>query len=215
MDCPRSQELFSDHLEGTLHEILRAELETHLSRCQECRSLRGSLAEVVEALQAYPALEPPAGLVDRVVAATRRQPRAAGLPGGVIVRPALVIPTWMQTAAAGLALIALGVLLMVVGPEGSSRAATLLVDRTVNVGSELVDRKDRIVEDVRILGVVLTTALEGRLERVNERVEDYRRLLEQRRNDGKVDSKRGSETRLYPVRMATGSGFRTGGGAGS
>ncbi len=73
---------------------------------------------------------------------------------------------------------------MVVGPDASTRAATQMVDRTVNAGSELIDRKDRIVEDVRILGVVLTTAFEGRLERMNERVEDYRRLLERRREGG-------------------------------
>ncbi len=117
----------------------------------------------------------------------------------------------MQAAAAGFALIALGVLLMVAGPESSTRAATLLVDRTVNAGSELIDRKDWMVEDVRILGVVLTTAFEGRLERV----EDYRRLLEQRRNQGQVDSKRGSGNRPLPVRIATQTRFRTGEGAGS
>jgi uncharacterized membrane protein len=215
MDCPRSQELFSDHLEGTLHDILRVELEAHLSTCEECRSLQGTVAEVIQALAAYPALEAPLGLVDRVIAATRRAPRPRPAPSTVIVRPALVIPAWMQAAAAGFALIALGVLLMVVGPESSTRAATLLVDRTMSAGSELLDRKDRMVEDVRILGVVLTTAFEGRLERVNERVEDYRRLLEQRRNEGQVDSKRGSGTRPLSVRVATHSGFRTGEGAGS
>ena len=215
MDCPRSQELFSDHLEETLHDILRVELEAHLSTCEECRSLQGTVAEVVEALGAYPALEAPLGLVDRVIAASRRAPRPQPAQRAVIVRPALVIPAWMQAAAAGFAMIALGVLLMVVGPERSTRAATLLVDRTVNAGSELIDRKDRMVEDVRILGVVLTTAFEGRLERVNERVEDYRRLLEQRRNEGQMDSKRGSGTRPLPVRIAAHAGFRTGEGAGS
>jgi uncharacterized membrane protein len=215
MDCPRSQELFSDHLEGTLHEILRAELEAHLSDCEECRSLQGTVAEVVEALRAYPALDPPGTLVDRVIAAIRVTPRSWPIPRAVIVRPAVVIPAWMQAAAAGFALIALGVLLMVVGPESSTRAATHLVDRTVNAGTELIDHKDRMVEDVRILGVVLTTAFEGRLERVNERVEDYRRLLEQRRNEGQVDSKRGSGARPAPVRIAARPGFRTGEGAGS
>lgn len=208
MDCRRSQELFSDHLEGTLHAILRAELDDHLATCEDCRSLRQAVAEVVEALRAFPALEPPAGLAERVVAATRRLPRPAPRP--VLVRPAIVIPAWMQAAAAGLALIALGVLLMVVGPEASGRAATQLVDRTVSAGSELMERKDRVVEDVRILGVVLTTAFEGRLDRMNERVEDYRRLLERHRAGEKEDSKRGSETRGLPVRVATHPGFRTG-----
>ena len=132
-----------------------------------------------------------------------------------MVRPAIVIPAWMQAAAAGFALIALGVLLMVVGPEASGRAATQLVDRTVNAGSELAERKDRVVEDVRVLGVVLTTAFEGRLDRMNERVEDYRRLLERRRAGAKEDSKRGSDTRSFPIQVAGAPGFRTGAGVDS
>ena len=46
----------------------------------------------------------------------------------------------------------------------------------------LDERKDRLVEDVRILRVVVGAAFEGRLDRVNDRVEDYRRLLERRRS---------------------------------
>jgi uncharacterized membrane protein len=213
MDCARSQELLSDHLEGTLHAILRSELDTHLAGCVACRSLREALAEVVEALHAFPVLEPPSGLAARVAAASRVTRRPAPVP--IVVRPALVIPSWVQAAAAGFALIALGVLLMVVGPETSTRAATRLVDRTVNAGSEIIEHKDRMVEDVRILGVVLTTAFEGRLERMNDRVEDYRQLLERRRAGEPEDSKRGSRVHPLPVRIAAHPGFRTGANGGS
>jgi len=99
MDCARSQELLSDHLEGTLHAILRSELDAHLAGCEECRTLREAVAEVVEALHAFPELEPPVGLAERVAAATRMVPRPAPVP--VVVRPALVIPSWVQAAAAG------------------------------------------------------------------------------------------------------------------
>lgn len=214
MDCSRSQELLSDHLEGNLHQILRSELEGHLAGCEECRSLLEAVGEVVDSLHDFPDLEPPAGLAERVAAGAWEPPsRFAVRP--MIVRPALVIPSWIQAAAAGFAMIALGVLLMVVGPDASTRAATHMVDRTVTAGSDLIDRKDRIVEDVRILGVVLTTAFEGRLERMNERVEDYRRLLERRRGGAKEDSKRGSEARPLAVRVASHPGFRTGAAAGS
>jgi hypothetical protein len=37
------------------------------------------------------------------------------------------------------------------------------------------------MEDVRVLRVVIETAFEGRVEKVGERVEDYRKLLERRR----------------------------------
>jgi hypothetical protein len=54
--------------------------------------------------------------------------------------------------------------------------------------------------------VVLGTAFEGRLERVNDRVEDYRRLLDRRRPAPEGDSKRGSESRALP---GLARGFRT------
>jgi uncharacterized membrane protein len=152
-------------------------------------------------------------LTERVMSALRSIPRPA--PAPVVVRPALVIPSWVQAAAAGFALITLGVLLMLVGPEAPTRAASSLVNRTVDAGSEIIARKDRMVEDVRILGVVLTTAFEGRLERMNERVEDYRQFLERRRSGEQEDSKRGSDARSLPARLAACEGFRTGVATGS
>lgn len=214
MECSRSQELLSDHLEGTLHQILRSELDAHVAGCEDCRSLRVAMAEVVETLHAFPDLEPPEGLAERVATGSWR-PRPRPAVPAVVIRPAVVIPPWVQAAAAGLALIALGVLLMVVGPEAPTRVATGMVDRTVSAGSQLIERKDRIIEDVRILGVVLTTAFEGRLERVNERVEDYRRLLERRRSNEPEDSKRGSEAWPLSLRVASAAGFRTRASAGS
>jgi hypothetical protein len=205
MDCPRAEELLSDHLEGSLHEILRAELESHLARCADCRALRAALGEVLDALRSFPDLDAPSGLAERAAAAALARPRP------VVVRPAIVLPSWVQAAAAGFALIALGTILMVVGPERPTRAAQRLVGQTVTAGSSLMQRKDRLVEDVRILGVVLETAFEGRIERVNERVEDYRRLLDRRRPAPEGDSKRGSEARTLPSGLA--GSFRTGPGA--
>jgi hypothetical protein len=207
MDCRRAEELLSDHLEGALHAILRAELEGHLARCADCRALREALGEVVLALRAVPDLESPAGLAERAAAAALARPRAA------VIRPAIVLPPWVQAAAAGFALLALGTALLVVGPEKPTRAAQRLVGQTVTASSHLMERRDRLVEDVRILGVVLGTAFEGRLDRVNERVEDYRRLLDRRRATPGGDSKRGSGSPSLPSRLA--EGFRTALGAGA
>jgi len=207
MHCQRAEELLSDHLEGVLHSILRAELEVHLGRCADCRALREALGETVEALRSLPEVDAPSGLAERAAAAAiARRP-------ALVVRPAIVLPPWFQAAAAGLALIVLGTILMVVGPERPTRAAQRLVGRTVTAGSSLLERKDQIVEDVRILGVVLGTAFEGRLERVNERVEDYRRLLDRRRPVPEGDPKRGSGSPSLPTHLAR--GFRTGAGAGA
>jgi hypothetical protein len=207
MDCQRAEELFSDHLEGSLHQILGAELERHLASCESCRELRETLAEVVAALRSAPELEAPSGLAERVARAAlvRRRP--------VEIRPALVLPHWLNAAAAGFALIALGATLAVVGPERGARAAQRLVGHTVTAGSNLMERKDRLLEDVRLLGVVLSTAFEGRIDRVNERVNDYKRLLERRRASPPSDAKQGSETRSPAVRVA--AGFRTVAASGS
>jgi hypothetical protein len=217
MDCQRTEELLSDHLDGTLHEILRAEVDQHLGSCPACAELRLVLEEVVKALRAYPELEPSAGLAERCArAALARRPeglaRPAGGPrlaSGVEVRPAIVVPSWMQAAAAGFALIALGAMLAVLGPGPPTRAARRLVSQTMTAGNQLMERKDRLFEDVRLLGVVLTTAFEGRIDRVNERVEDYRRLLEKRRPTPPSEPKQGSESRSLPAGLA--SVFRTGG----
>jgi hypothetical protein len=207
MDCRRVEELLSDYREDALHPVLRSEIDAHLAGCGRCRELREALAFVTDALLSFPDVDAPVGLAERAAAAaiaTRRIP---------VVRPALVVPHWVSTAAAGFALIALGSLLMILGPEAPTRAAQRLVGRTVDASQVILERRDRLVEDVRILGAVLGTAFEGRLERVNERVEDYRKLLERRREAPHEDSKRGSETHLVPVQLA--AAFRTRPGAGS
>ncbi len=205
MECQRVEELLSDHLEGTLHELLHAEVGAHLAGCRDCRELRAALAEVVAALHGYPELEAPQGLAERTANAMLWRART------LAVRPPFVVPAWVQAAAAGLALIALGAMLMVVGPERPTRAAQRLVSETVIAGSQLIEKKDRLVEDVRIFGVFLSTAFEGRLDRVNERVEDYRRLLERRRaTPAGEEPKRGSESPLSTIGLASALRTRAG-----
>ena len=64
-----------------------------------------------------------------------------------------------------------------------------------------------------MLGVVLSTAFEGRIERVNERVDDYKRLLERRKASPQPEPKQGHEYPAAPPRVA--AGFRTGAASGS
>lgn len=207
MDCQRAEELVSDHLEGELHPILAGELEQHLAGCESCRSLRAALAEVVLVLRATADPEAPEGLAGRAACAAL----AARRP--LEIRPALVLPHWLNAAAAGFAMIALGTTLAVVGPERGARAAQRLVGETVTAGSSLIERKDRLIEDVRLLGVVLSTAFEGRIERVNDRVNDYRKLIERRKAGPQPEPKEGREGRVLPVQVA--GAFRTGAAIGS
>ena len=174
MDCARARELFSDHLEGNLDPSLRGELHDHLVTCRACAALRAAFGEVVDALRTAPELPVPLGLVERVIEATRRlaKPRAAFRP------PAM--PVWMQAAAALVAIALTAGVLAALSPETQARL-THMKERTERFGVYVAERKDRAVEELRLLRIVVGTALEGRVDRVNDQVEDYRRLLERRR----------------------------------
>jgi hypothetical protein len=174
-DCSRAEELLSDHLEGILDPLLARELDAHLRTCADCRALREALTEVVEALRSFPTVEPSAGLAARVARAAivnaQRRRAAAFAPR---------LPAWLQAVAAGLSILTTVGLLVAQG--GTARAAGgRLVERTASAGTYVLEKKDRLLEDFRILRVVVAAAIEGRLDRASDRVEDYRRLLERRR----------------------------------
>jgi hypothetical protein len=206
IDCRRAEELLSDHYEGTLDEIVGADLEAHLGGCADCGRLRATLGEVVETLRSFPVLEPPTTLAAWAAAAALAQPRIAA--PSFPARLSLRIPAWLPAAAAGLALMTTGGALLAVGPEGPTRTATRLMDRTVNAGIYLIERKDRLVEDVRILRVLISTAFEGSLDKMNDRVDDYRRLLERRRNAEEDQRKSRGSAAAGPL-VLTAWGFRT------
>jgi hypothetical protein len=192
MDCRRAEELFSDHHEGTLAQPRLSELERHLAACPDCRSLREALVEVVDILRSLPVADAPAGLEDRVASAALARSRAAGRP---FFRPARLaaVPSWLLAAAAAVALFATSVVLLATGSPGASRAVSRLLDRSASTGAFLLERKDRLIEDVRILGVVISTAFEGRLDRMSDRVDDYRRLIERRRSSDQEQGQEGEK----------------------
>jgi len=200
MSCHRAEELLSDHLEGTLGEPLLADLTSHLARCEACRVLRETLEEVVRALCTQAAVEPPADLAERAATAAWVQ--------GRLPRPIpLSRPSWkasfLPLPLAAALVTALSTTLLLAAPGSDPvRAALRLAERTVTAREYLLERKDRLVEDIRILRVVIATALEGRLDRVNDRVDDYRRLMERRPGNQGVEPHRrgrrglGSDSRV-------------------
>ena len=173
MDCVGTQELLSDHLEGSLDTVAAAAVEAHIGGCPDCRALRQALAEVVDVLKNHPVLEPPAGLAERVAAFALEHPRPVPRPR--LRWPDLGLPVGLQILAASLALAVTGVVVLAAWPGARIR------ERTANAGAYLSERKERVVEDFRLLRVVVSTAFEGRLDKVNDRMDDYRRLLEKRR----------------------------------
>jgi hypothetical protein len=110
-------------------------------------------------------------MADRVAFAVARD-RAAPTRRGRLLR--------LQAIAAAVAIAGTTALYATRGP--AVRQGARLAKRASNAGVYLLERKDRLMEDVRILRVVVSAAFEGRVDRVNDRVEDYRRLLERRRS---------------------------------
>ena len=73
------------------------------------------------------------------------------------------------------------------GGKGSLGTAGQIARRVSSVGIYVAEKRDRLAEDFRMLRVVVGTAFEGRVDRVNDRVEDYRRLLERRQRDAQME----------------------------
>jgi hypothetical protein len=188
MDCRRAEELLSDHLEGTLAAPLLLELETHLRECAACAALRRALPDVVLALHELGRTEPglPAGLVERVAAGSF----GARLPASR-ARARHLSSAW-QAAAVFLATVSLWMMFGSVSPASTRRLTTRLVERSANASAYVQERTDRLVEELRFLDVVLGTAFEERVERMSERVEDYRKLLQKKREPGTPADRQGS-----------------------
>jgi hypothetical protein len=185
LPCRRAEELLSDHLDGTLDDVLDADLRAHVLACERCRELRDALVEVLEVLRTTPeAMEPSADLAVRAAAAALR----AGRPRAGLRLPAVAgLPPWVLATAAVLAL-ALSTGLVTASGGTSGLGTTGHIARRVSaVGMYVAEKKDRLFEDFRMLRVVVGTAFEGRVDRVNDRVEDYRRLLEQRQKDAQME----------------------------
>jgi hypothetical protein len=169
MDCRRAEELLSDHLEGQLGPPLLGELDGHLAACPQCRRLRASLQDVLEALDELRRSEvpAPAGLAARVAART----------WGRRVRPARAPLSALQAAAVFLAVLALWSALGGLSPTAVRRFSARLLEQGSTTSAYLREGKERVEDEVRLLNVVVGTAFEDNLERVGQRVEDYRRLL--------------------------------------
>jgi hypothetical protein len=124
------------------------------------------------------------------------------------------VPLQVHALAAGLAAVATAAFLFLQqSPAGSSAVAGKVKERTVNVAASAQEQAERLVEDLRMLRVMIATAFEGRVDRVNDRVDDYRRLLEKRRQHPPEGPDSRESRGRAPARAA--DHLRTRGGAAS
>jgi len=174
----RTLELLSEYREGSLEPALRDAVAERLAADAECRETLRALDELEELLGLLAAApEPRAGLAARAA----RAALAAGRPRPATVvafRPRVrhqpAVPAQLQAAAA-VAMLVVGLAALVTGPEAApQQAATRFVERT---RLELRQQGGRFVENLRELREIVGAAVETRLDRVEDRVDDYRRLL--------------------------------------
>ena len=191
LDCAQGEELLSDHVEGALDPVLEADVRAHIEECDRCLELRAALREVIDALRETAEAAPSADLASRAaeaaLRAARGRTRRVGLPSFT------GLPPWVLATAAVLALALSTGLVTASGGRGPLGGPSRIAQRVSAAGVYVAERVDRLVEDFRVLRVLVGTAFEGRVDRVNDRVEDYRRLLERRQKDEQLErSRRGA-----------------------
>jgi hypothetical protein len=205
LGCDRAEELFFDYREGSLREGEARLLEAHLAGCARCRDLLEAVDTVVAALRPEAEMEPATDLAARVAARSwRSRPPAVHRPA-----PGLLGLPWRVQALAAALAVAVTATVLLARSEGP-RLREKVSQRSVNASVYLRERGVRLIEDLRVLRVVVATAFEGRVDRVNDRVDDYRKLLEQRRRQNaperKDSSAVGGRVRSAHFRTASGMG---------
>ena len=199
LSCRRVEDLLSEHLEGTLPFALHAQVDAHLQSCTACRELRAALAEVVETLRLPVEVQPSADLAERAAAAALRAgrvaprvrplPQLAGIPHRVLATAAVL------TLALSTGLVAAS------GSAGPLGVPGRMAQRISSVGVTVAEMKDRVVEAFHVMRVVVGTAFEGRVERVNDRLDDYKQLLERRQREEQERMRNSNPPPPSPVPM--------------
>src|SRR5690606_19889371 len=77
MFCRQYNEAIQELAEGTLGPVRRAELQTHLDRCDECRALAADLQKIRAAASALPPVQPPPQVWKRVARQLQQEGRMA------------------------------------------------------------------------------------------------------------------------------------------
>jgi anti-sigma factor RsiW len=181
-DCEACEERLPDLVDGSLGPVMAGEVRRHLESCAACSSLHAALVAVTAELRRHrPASTDDARLAAAVAARSfRRKRRAADLWP---LAPERGGPPWrIQIASGVLSLAVTGAVFVFSSVAHGAGSAPLRALRSVNESAtDFRSRTDSWMEDIRLVRVLVATAFEGRLDRVQEQVEDYRRLLERRR----------------------------------
>jgi hypothetical protein len=204
MNCQRTRELLSDHVEETLPPSLAPELDAHLGSCEECRSLTDSLREVIAALASFREPEPSPELIERILERTR--PALRSLRGLGLARAEA--PSFWWSGSNWLAAAAVLAAVLVWRPPeflgDASRRVSQTAHQAYSFGVRTYYRTERWVEELNVLRMTVGVAFENRLDRLSERLRD----LEKARRRSGDDDDRDTRSELGSTPLRAGSAIR-------
>lgn len=180
--CDAVAEHLGDFRDGALAEPWRGRVAAHLHDCEECAALHDALAEVSLLLR-LDVPEPGPGFEERIAAASAASPADRAQPANVVLWPRLAATAreaWRLSPlplAATLAVALSGALLLGLPEERLPEPARRLRARGATARELLMERQERLMEDVGALRLVVGGAFSSRVERIQEQLEDYRRLV--------------------------------------
>ena len=73
MKCEQVQEKLSEYLEGHLDEVNYRAVKGHLSSCHHCQAVAQTLTQSIRAVADLPAIDPPFGFLQKVMAKIREE----------------------------------------------------------------------------------------------------------------------------------------------
>src|SRR6516165_5656823 len=134
MACERYIERIHDAVDGALGSIRRAELEMHLSECDDCRALYQDLVRVRDAASTLPVLDAPDRVWLQIAGRLRQEGRIHEVSTPARARRAYV--AWLAAAAALVVVIG-GAALMLKRPTPApvTRTATATTPAQGNGGN--------------------------------------------------------------------------------
>jgi hypothetical protein len=200
MKCRRSEELWSDYLEGTLPRPLRKDLEGHLAECPHCPSLLSTFREVVNTLEGLPHPKPAPELVQQIVAASR--PKLASLlqPVGAGSSPWSVL-SWGNWAAWGAA--AAMVVILFLGPSQAVSRVNQLGHQVYSFGLGVYRDTEGLIDELNVLRMTVGVAFEDRLDRLNQRLKDLEEARRKNGDDSNQSSNLGWQRMITRLRTET------------
>lgn len=185
MKCRRSEELWSDYLDGQLPSPLVKDLEDHLATCLDCPALLDTFRVVVDRLRSLPRPQPSPELAGRILAASR--PSLEKLHRADASQPSFAGLSWTHWAAWGAAA-ALVVLVFVRPGKPLSELGYQLNQfghKTYSFGLRVYRDTEGLIDELNVLRMTVGVAFEDRLDRLNQRLKDLEEA--RRKTEGESD----------------------------